>query len=271
MKRVYFAVLAIITLSILATTSFASAASTGYGFTNYQAITVPTTDGIHSPNEWLPDSDVPPNLPTSLIFREKWSWPDSNIFEHVLVEFLTDTTNDAGDYYQVCWDCNADGGSAPKSDDIKIVWTGHSSTGYKVYKGTGTGWAAYTGTGAALGTDITIAEGKGTSPLSSTAHWILEMKVFRATGGPLDISGAGYAPLFSVAAYDASNSAAGIQAWPPNSVDNPDKWAVETGSTNNIPESLTVLAVITLSSVAVIAGVVLLKKHPIPGAAFKHL
>ena len=269
MKRFYFAVLAIIALSMLATASFASAASAGYGFTNYQAITVPTTDGTHSTGEWLSDSEVPPQLPTSFAFREKWSYPESQIYLHVLIEFFTDNTNDTGDYYQVCYDCSADGGNAPKTDDVKIVWTGHNSAGYKVYKGTGTGWAAYSGAGATLGTDVVIAESLSTSPLSSTTHWVVEMKIFRS--GIFDVSGAGYAPLVSVGVYDASQAASGVQAWPLNSVDKPDNWAVETGSMSNIPESLTVLAVIALSSVAVVAGAVLLKKHPIPGAAFKRL
>ncbi|NLF87490.1 hypothetical protein GX563_01555 [Candidatus Bathyarchaeota archaeon] len=270
MKRTYLVTLSIALLCILSSTAFASAASAEYGFTNYQAITVPTTDGTHTTGEWLADSDVPPNLLTTFAFREKWSYPESKIYLHVLIEFFTDNTNDAGDYYQVCYDCSADGGTAPKSDDVKIEWKGHSTAGYKIYTGTGTGWAAYTGAGAVLGTDVVIAESLSTSPLSSTTHWVVEMKIYRS--GIFDVSGAGYAPLVSLAVYDASNSAAGIQAWPSNSVDKPDNWAVETGTMDNIPESLTVLSVIALSTFAIVTGTVLLRKHPSAiGKAFKQL
>jgi hypothetical protein len=270
MKRTYLVTLSIALLCIMSSTAFASATQTGYGFTNYQAITVPITDGTHATGEWLSDSEVPPNLPAAFAFREKWSYPDSQIYQHVLIEFFTDNTNDAGDYYQVCYDCSADGGTAPKSDDVKIVWTGHNTAGYKVYTGTGTGWAAYTGTGAVLGTDVVIAESLSTSPLGSTTHWVIEMKIHRT--GIFDVSGGGYAPGMSVAVYDASNTAAGIQEWPPNSVDKPDNWALETGSMSNIPESLTVLSVIALSTFAIITGTVLLRKHPSAiGKAFKQL
>lgn len=261
MKKAVLIALAIALLCTLSLASFTNATMAGYDFTNYQAITTPTTDGTHTAGEWIDDSAVPPNLPTAFVFREKWSYPSSQIYEHVLIEFFTDNTNDPNDYYQVCWDNSANGGSAPQSDDVKIEWKGHNVAGFKVYQGNGAGWTQYTGTGAALGTEIVIAESQSASPLNSTTHWVIEMKVYRS--GIFDVSGAGYAPGMSVAVYDASNSAAGVQAWPPNSVDKPSDWALETGSMENIPESLTIIAVVFLSSVAIVTSVVFLRKHPI--------
>ncbi len=263
MKKIAMIALSTALLCILLSASFVNATKAGYSLTNYQAITTPTTDGTHATGEWTTDSDVPTNLPTNFIFREKWSYPSSQIYEHVLIEFFTDNTNDAGDYYQICWDNSANGGSAPQTDDVKIEWKGHSSTGFKVYQGNGAVWTQYTGTGAALGTDIVIGESLSASPLNSTAHWVIEIKVFRS--GIFDVSGSSYAPGLNVAVYDASNSAAGIQSWPLDAVDKPSDWGLETGTMDNIPETLTIFAVIILSSIAVFAGFILLRKYPTKG------
>lgn len=261
MKRIALITLSIASLCILMSTPFANATKAGYGLTNYQA-TEPTTNGTNTTGEWN-DADIPTNLPTNFVFREKWTWPSSQIYEHILIEFFTDNTNDTGDYYQICWDNNANGGSKPQTDDVRIEWKGHSSTGFKVYQGNGAGWTQYTGAGATLGTEVVIAESLSSSPLNSTPHWVVEMKVYRS--GIFDVSGSTYAPGINVAVYDASNSAAGIQSWPPGSVDIPSDWGLETGSTE-APESLTIVIVITLSSVAIIASVVFLRKQPIRGS-----
>ncbi|MEJ5328175.1 MAG: hypothetical protein WHU54_08025 [Candidatus Bathyarchaeia archaeon] len=53
-----------------------------------------------------------------------WTYP-GDILQHFIIEVLYDNTNDTADYIQICYDCNADGGTAPKSDDVKIEYTGH--------------------------------------------------------------------------------------------------------------------------------------------------
>jgi hypothetical protein len=261
MKKALSIVLSAVLLFSMSAASLVSGAASGYGFTNYQATVTPTIDGTNSPNEWT-DLMIPPNLPATMTFREKWTWPgQTDIWEHILIESLTDTTNDTGDILRVAWDCSANGGSTPQTDDMKIEWVGNTPSGFHVYKGTGTGWAPYTGSDAALGSSIIISEAKTASPLSSTPHWVIEISVRRS--GVFDVSGAGYAPWVSAAVYDASNAAAGVQAWPPNSTDNPNNWAIETGSTEQIPESFTIATIMVLSSFAVVAGIFLLKKHPI--------
>lgn len=259
MKRYALVALAIILLCILSSTAFANAASSTYGFTNYLAINAANINGVNNSDEWY-DASVPPSLPTSFAFREKWTYPNSQIYQQILIEFFNDNTNNTGDYYQICWDNSANSGAAPQTDDVKIEWVGHSVSGLHVYTGTGTGWALYTGSDAAYGSNIIVGESLSSSPLNSTSHWVFEMQVYRA--GIFDVSSSGYAPGVSVAVYDANNSAAGVQAWPPNSVNNPNNWALETGTMNNIPESLSIIAVVLLSSVAIVAGAVLLRKQP---------
>jgi hypothetical protein len=219
-------------------------------------LTTPTIDGNWTTtNEWV-DAAPPTNLGTDFVWREKWTYPEGAIYQHFLIEFFTDNTNDAGDYYEVIYDTNGDGGTAPQTDDMKVEWKGHSASGLKVYKGNGTGWAQYTelAAGAIVGADKLTA-----SPLNSNPHWVFELTILKA--GVFDISGSGYQPGIRVAVYDASNSAAGVKAWPAASTNAPSTWGQELGTLDNIPESVTVVAVVFLSSVAVIAGAYFLRKR----------
>jgi hypothetical protein len=260
MKRAILVALCIIVLCSLSPLALVNASYSGYATTNYSAITSPIEDGAWTTSDEWVDAAVPPNLPTTFQWREKWTQP-SDIIEHFLIEFFTDNTNDTGDYYQICIDNTANGGSAPQTDDIRIDWVGHSFSGLHLYKGNGTGWAPYTS--FAWGTDLFIAESLSSSPLNSTAHWIMELRMDR-TKADFDVSQStpAYSPWIRVAVYDANNSAAGVQAWPPTSRDVPNDWGLETGTIENIPESLTIAVVVVLSSVAAVAGFYLLRKHP---------
>jgi len=232
----------------------------GYTNTNYQAITNPTTDGAWTtPEEWN-DAMVPPNLPASFHWREKWTWP-SDIIQHFLVEFFIDNTNDTGDYFQFCMDRNADGGTAPQTDDIRIDWVGHSRSGLTVYRGNGTGWEVFTGW--TWGTDIYAVDSIRASPLNSTPHWVIEFWIDKSKP-EFDISGSGYSPWIRLAVYDASNPAVGVQAWPPTSRDVPNNWGLETGTLENIPEPLSMVAVVLLSSFAVAVSCYCLRKRSQP-------
>jgi hypothetical protein len=57
-----------------------------------------------------------------------------------------------------------------------------------------------------------------------------------------------------IAVYDASNSAAGVRAWPPTSRDVPNDWGYFNYDMNPIPENLSPSILISLSAVAVLAG-----------------
>ncbi|MCW4004520.1 MAG: hypothetical protein NWE95_11480 [Candidatus Bathyarchaeota archaeon] len=256
MKKVVLGTLLIVALFSLSLPAIVSAIATGYGCTNYSAIVTPTIDGKWTAsNEWT-DAGVPTNPPTNFAWREKWTWP-GDINQHILIEFFTDSTNNTEDYYQICYDRNADGGAAPQADDIKIEWKGHSSSGLKVYKGNGTGWTQFTGlpAGTVVGADTLT-----TSPLNSNQHWVFEITINKSNEN-FDISGSGYSPGIQVGVYDASNSGAGVQVWPLNSNNNPANWGLETGTTETIPESPSILAVIALSTIAIIGSVFLLRKR----------
>jgi hypothetical protein len=262
MKRSVLVAFGIIFLcGLLLQAALVNAYQAGYEETNYLAIEAPVEDGKWTTSTEWTDAMTPPNLPTTFLFREKWTYP-SDILEHFLIEFFTDNTNDTGDYFQLCIDCLANGGSAPQTDDIRVDYVGHSLSGLKLYRGNGTGWAPFTS--YTYGTDILIAETKTGSQLNGSAHWIIELMMDRSKS-EFDVSGAGYAPWIRLAVYDASNPTAGVQAWPPTSRDVPNDWGLETGIYGNIPEfpgSLAIAPVVLLSSVAVAVGFYLLRKRP---------
>lgn len=259
MKRYVSVALSIIVLCLLSlSTTLVNAYVTGYQNTDFLALSTPTEDGRWTTTAEWNDAAIPPLLPAAVHWREKWTFP-SDIIQHVLVEFLTDNTNDAGDYFQLFYDRNADGGTAPQADDIKIEVTGHNSTGVKVYKGNGVGWTLFTGW--TWSTDLFVSESLSSSPTSGNTHWILELRLDKSKSD-FDISGSGYQPWIGLAMYDASNSAAGVRSWPPNAQNVPNNWGLEIGTMDNIPEGLTILPVVLLSSVAVAVGFYSLRKRP---------
>ena len=249
---------AILLCGLLLQTALVSAYTTGYEITNYLATNDVVEDGKWTTSSEWTDAATATNLPTTLLFREKWTFP-GDILVHGLVEFFTDNTNDTGDYFQICYDPLANGGSAPQTDDVLINYTGHSRSGLTLYKGNGTGWVVWTG--YTYGTDIAIVDTRTGSQMNSSSHWILEFMMDRSKSD-FDPSSAGYAPWIRIAMFDASNSAAGVQSWPPTSRDVPSNWGLETGIYANIPESSTILPIVLLSSVAVAVGFYFLRKRP---------
>lgn len=199
---------------------------------------------------------MPTNLPATFNWKDKWTWP-SNIFEHFLIEFFTDNTNDTGDYFQLCVDCNANGGTAPQDDDFKIDYVGHDVSELAVHHGNGTGWEEYTD--YTWPNEIYINESISSSPLDSNPHRIIEVLMDRTK---FDVSGANYAPWIRMAMYDESNSSARVQAWPPTSPDVPDNWGLDTGTTENIPEPIAIAAAVLLSFFAVAVSFCCLRKRP---------
>jgi hypothetical protein len=224
---------------------------------NYLKDAAATIDGKWTTTTEWTDAMPAPGVPSSISFREGWVMA-TDIIEYVLIEFYTDNTNNAGDFFQYCLDVGANGGSAPQTDDILINYTGHSQL--TLYKGTGTGWAPWTAPASAA---VSAANTIATSPTSSTAHWIFELTMDRSDSN-FDTSGVGYAPMLRVAAYDASNPSQGIVSWPPStSANTPSTWGLESGQYASIPESTTILLIASLSSIAVAISVYFLRKKPI--------
>jgi hypothetical protein len=193
---------------------------------------------------------------TTGIFRNKWSFiaDPLAVYDEYLIEAFTDTTNDAGDYVQICYCSTETGSAAPQTTDFRIDYVGHGATATKVtYKGTGTAWAA-----AAL-TDVTIAQLMSISKLNGNIpHWTTEVKLEKIANG------AGQNNHIMVAFYDASNAAAGVQVWPPSATaNNPNSWGLnDAGAFEAIPESLGIGTIMALASVAIVVGFVCLRKLP---------
>jgi len=154
--------------------------------------------------------------------------------------------------WRICIDGNADGGTAPHSDDVKIEIVGHSNL--TVYSGTGSGWVA----APTLKSYVTWKDSITTSPYNSKPHWILEVQ---ADKGNLGAWGANPPPEgLYISMYDATTNT--TIAWPPTSPDVPNNWGSIATYTTSLPESINIGVVALLSSVAVVVGFYSLRKKP---------
>jgi hypothetical protein len=164
-----------------------------------------------------------------------------------VVEIFTDDTEDAEDYWQICFDNGNSGGSAPDSGDFMIEIVGHTTL--TAYQGTGSGWSEVT---PAAG-ELTWSDTIDSSPWNSTPHWILEIVESSKTADTITI--ADMPPTgMRIAAYDASTDT--LAAWAPDSSeDTPDTWGlVADMSSDPIPEGLTFAVMALLSSVSLVVG-----------------
>lgn len=250
----------IITLCILlcglTSIGIASAYKEGYSHLSYSQVNAVTLDG-----QWTPANEYTDCLDTAIsanaVFRDKWEAAEdfSSIWVKDIIEVTTDTAADTGDYVQICIDGLADGGTAPQADDYKIVLTPTTATWYK---GTGTTWAAME---TPATSSFKWATSISASPTSSTPHRIYEVQYEKMT---LSIGSAEEIGVFwkHISVYDAGNSEAGVQAWPPTSADVPNDYGNIPWTQDAIPEGLSFGIVLALSSIAIIAGAVLVRKRP---------
>ncbi len=246
MKRsvsVAFSTLILCGLLLLITVGTIKAIDPSYTRTEWPVITEPNVDGQWTPdNEWTDTEATQIDGDLNVTFRSTWSQVVF-VTTQFLIEIFNDNTNDTGDYWQICIDGNTNGGSAPQTDDFMIEVVGH--TNLTVYQGTGTGWTPVTPDAGELFWANTISA----SPTSSTPHWIVEFTIWK--GGGVILMGPQWG--IRVAVYDESNSAAGVQAWPPPSdPDVPEGWGLNDYSTTPIPESLTFAVMVILLSVSVL-------------------
>lgn len=239
-------------LCLLINTVTIKASYPGYSHMTYYLQNAVTLDG-----NWTSDTEWTDGLQTSFgtnaVFRSKWflvSFDPIIVNQYILIEILNDNTNDTGDYWQLCFDGDESGGTAPQVGDRRIDIVGHTTL--IAYQGNGTGWTAWD-PGATFQWKNSIS----TSPTSSAPHWICEIIISKVDFG----IGPDY--WLRVAVYDASNAAAGVQAWPPTSRDVPNDWGDIPYSMEPIPENLTFGGVVVLSSVAVLVGSYCMRKRPI--------
>ena len=247
MKRalsVAFSILMLYSLLLLITVGTIKAANPDYTRLEYPTLVEPTVDGMWTSDDEWTDGNVT-MIGENVAFRSTWSqevW--LNVTSQFIIEILNDNTNDTGDYWQICIDGTLDGGNTPMTDDFRIDVVGH--TNLTVYQGNVLSWTEVTPEAG----ELSFAESISASPTSSTPHWIAEFTIDK-TAGVILTSGAAHG--LRVAVYDESNSAAGVQAWPPLSDrDVPNQWGYNYYSEDPIPEGLSFGVMVLLSSVSVL-------------------
>jgi hypothetical protein len=221
------------------------ASEAGYTYSEYYMGAAVTADGKWTDaDEW---HDVPAAyIPTSGAHVGVWEYKmdTTDYTMSWLIEFA-DSTNDAGDRFEICVDGGNDGGAAPNANDVKIVIEGHTTM--KTYIGSGTGWTASSWT-------ATFANTLTTSPHDPATHWVCEIKFSKSQWD----WGANPPPHgIRIAMYDASKDAQGWVAWPPQAVslDNPARWgSIPDYMAAPAPEGLTIGLMLALSSVAVVVS-----------------
>ena len=109
---------------------------------------VPTIDGQYAADaDWIESGSQA--FGANGNFRDEWTMTPNYV---ALMVETADATNNAGDYWVICYDSTAaggatepNGGAAPQTDDYKVVVTGHgASATVQWYRGTGTGWTPVT-------------------------------------------------------------------------------------------------------------------------------
>ncbi len=227
-------------LLLIMTIGTTTAAEEGYERISYSTQVWPTIDG-----KWTNDTEWT-DIDTTWIgddvaFGSTWDMA-ADVMTRWIVEFLSDTTDDEGDYWQMCMDGNADGGDAPQTDDFKFEIRDHGDLVW--YQGDGADWTEVTLEAEEIEWASTLSE----SPIDSTPHWILEFQIPKNSFTVLLT----IIWNFRLAVYDAGG-AAEVLAWPPTDPDVPNAWGIENYSSNYIPEGLSFGVVVLLSSVTVIS------------------
>ena len=263
MKKAILATLSILAVCSLCFAGTVSAIKAGYGCQNCLGDTDITIDGKYtaadewtmSYKDWLYDGWTM----TTSIWRIRWSY-NPMISDKFIVEFVSDTTNDPGDYFTLCYDGGGgfgtppEGGTAPQENDYKVTRTGHATT--TVSRGSGTGWVA--ATDVVIPDQVEVKDTLTATALSDTQHWVIEV-TFDKSG---DISGTGIDTGIRLAVYDASTGK--TLMWPPmTSGDVPDDFGYCAASmTMDVPEGLTIGVMVLVSTVAVIVGTRYFRKRP---------
>ena len=252
-KKIYTTTMIAFLTLLLITVGTIKAGNPDYSIIEYTGgITLAIVDGVWTTeDEWNDALTVP--ISDNVTF---WYYAEINVYScEFLVEIFDDDTDDAGDYWQFCFDDANSGGTAPGSGDYRVDIVGH--TDVVIYTGDGSGWVQSTSTPSDVG--LTWANSISASPIDSTPHWILEFTFIKTIAMIPSPPPTG----LRVAVYDASNSAAGVQDWAPDSdVNVPDEWGLISGfSEEPIPEGLTFAVMALLSSVSLLAGSQYLRKR----------
>jgi len=221
----------------------------------YPIQTTKTWDGKWtSATEWV--DAMPSNFGSNAAFRQGYEFTmvgDAfQVLEDIIIE-TWDNTNDAGDFYQIGVDTafpSTD--TTPKATQYMINVTGHGSSAVLTwFKGDGTNWVA-----TAAPTTFKFSENSTTSPTTAATHYCLELQFDKTFTTP-EIG-------LYIAYYDAHVGGYGLQAWPSATTKNAAAgWGDIPYSMDPIPEGFNVGIILALTSVAVIASAIIIKRAPL--------
>ena len=255
MKRamsVAFLMLPLCSLLFVANVGTTMASEPGYEVSEAYTTAPVTPDGNWATGEWE-DSWI--EYMDASATDERFCYKadgNSGLYSPELLIDSADTTNDTGDIWQICIGI-PDGGNFPLEGQNKIEIVGHETL--TVYEGDGAGWVVADSSPVTWADNITIHD----VPFDYE-HWCLEMIIDKTA-----MAGGAYnaAPPIGlrVAMYDETEDL--WVAWPPQSdADSPGGWGLITGGEASIPDSLSFISVVLLSSVAVAAAVYSVRKRP---------
>ena len=214
--------------SLLLTIGNVMAVEPGYERTSYLTTVIPTIDGMWtSDDEWIDGEET--WIGTDVVFR---STLDGDMTRWI-IEFLTDTTSDSGDFWRFCINTG-------QSFSWKFEINGHTPLVW--YIGGAGDW-----TEMEEAFPIEWDESLSTSPTSTTPHWILEFQIDKTS--QFEFPDVWY---FLLQVNDASNPE--FLAWPPTDPDIAELYGIENFSTEPIPEGLTFAVMALLTTVSMLAG-----------------
>ena len=258
MKRAILIVLGAIVICSLCLAGTVSAAKEGFGFQMGGAAAEATIDGIEGSGEW--DADSFKDFlwdgwtQTTSYFRTKWS-SDTVIAENWLISFVSDTTNDAGDYVLLSVDNSVvfgeppAGGAAPTEVCFQLKVMGDGTM--TMEKGTGTVWGPFAE--AVSGTDY-----KAATTVSGGRVYEIFLDKGVSAGGALAM---GYHNNARIEVYDASTGKT-LMFPPDSSAGVPDSYAEgTTGET--VPEGLAIGVMLVLSTGVAIVSIRYFRKPKI--------
>jgi hypothetical protein len=265
--RFAFSVLSLLLLSLV---GIAAAYNAAYEHTMYQSEhDPPTIDGTYIvDDDWIASGKE--EFGVGAAFHDQWIM-SPNLY--CLIVEVTDNTTDAGDKLTICFDGTASGGTTPPDGgpnpteyDKKLEVTGHGgSETVQWFVGNGSGWV----TATASGDLMDFAQNLTSTPTIAADHYVYEMNFDKNADTSLGSVLVGYEWAQFVSYYDEDTGE--TQQWPPadatpsGSPDVPDSWGyityVEGGNpTPTIPDGISILAMVALSSAAA-AGAVVFRKR----------
>ncbi len=240
-------ILLLCSLLLIANVGTANAFEAGYSYGEYSGFNITLDGKWTTTDEWTyaPWQTISPTAKFAGVVSITGDVSQLNI-----VEIFTDNTTDAGDYWQICMHNANESVTAPTANSYRFDIEGHTTL--KAYQGNGAGWTLLATPPAGITWDDTLSA----SPLNSTAHWILEFSIDKVNS-PINAQ----PPIgIRVAVFDASNAAAGVQAWPPTPLDNPSRWGSISGYVGEVPEGFSIGVVVLLTCAAVFGAFSLRKR-----------